>query len=330
MPGSIFLRDVMRHLKIYFHDAQNLPVALIREAVRKVNYHNLERRRFPLVIHVEVTNACNAQCVMCPQSRMQRKITYIKDDLYRRIVDECAQEDLRSFWTFMVGEPLINKTLSDKIRYAKQKGIKKVGFFTNAALLKGKLAQEIIDSGINHITISFDALDKETFESIRPPLKFDTIVTNIKDFIQLRNKSKKHRPFVAIEFVRLDNNQKQARAFMRHWEKIVDAVYISSAVNWTGEIETKPVSQRTYQKRRPCLRLWRNLVIHADGRVAICCYDYEGRIIIGDVNQQSIKDIWQGEKLKHLRQRHLQGEFDKLKLCAYCDVWHYPSDAWWA
>lgn len=332
MPGSIFLRDIKKRLKVYLHDAQNPPVILIRKLARKINYRNLENRRFPPVVHVEVTNACNARCIMCPQPQMQRKITYIKDDLYRKIVDECAQENLKSFWTFMIGEPLLDKTLPDKIRYAKQKGIKQVGFFTNAALLKGRLAEAIINSGVDHITISFDALDRETFEKIRPPLKFEAIVDNIKNFIQLRNRNKKRRPFVAIEFVCLDTNQAQARAFIKQWEKIVDAVYISSAVNWAGDVEIKSAPQKTYQKRRPCLMLWRNLVIHANGRAVVCCYDYEGGIIIGDVNRQTIKDIWQGAKFEYLRQRHQSGEFEKLELCAQCDIWRYPSssNAWWA
>lgn len=66
-----------------------------------------------------------------------------------------------------------------------------------------------------------------------------------------------------------------------------------------------------------------------DGRVALCCQDYECQIELGDIRKQSLMEIWTGETLRNIRNLHLKREFDGIPICKACDVnTHYVSP-WW-
>lgn len=313
--------------QVFFHDCQSFPIRNIRNYIRAKKFPAINRSSLPQIAHIEVANICNARCVMCPQSTMKRKLGTMEDSLYRRIVEQC--QPLETVWTFMMGEPLMDKNLSQRITYAKNIGIKRVGIFTNASLLKPDLVDRLLASGIDHITISFDALTEETFKEIRPGLNFMQVTKNIENLVKLRRKRKQKNPFIAIEFVKMERNASEAVAFRKKWERIVDAVYISGMVNWGGVNQTKPATGLYYKIRRPCYMLWRDMVLFVDGRVTLCCYDYDGSMILGDASKQSLKEIWMGEKLAQIRNLHLRGEFEKIPICANCNAWKMLSSPWW-
>lgn len=62
------------------------------------------------------------------------------------------------------------------------------------------------------------------------------------------------------------------------------------------------------------------LTILVNGDVALCCFDYEGKVILENVRNSTIKEIWNGEKLRNVRESLKNREFEKLPLCANCDV----------
>lgn len=321
------LLRIKKATQVFFHDCQSFPIKNIRNYVRSKKFPPINQAFLPFIAHIEVTNICNAECVMCPQSTMKRKLGNMEDSLYRKIIEQCRP--LEAVWTFMMGEPLMDKNLPQRIAYAKNAGIKKVGIFTNASLLKPDLADRLLASGIDHITISFDALTEQTFKEIRPGLSFQDVTMNIENLVKLRRKLKQKKPFIAIEFVKMERNAPEAEPFRKKWKRIVDAVYIANMVNWGGVNQIEPAAGLFYKMRRPCYMLWRDMVIFVDGRVALCCYDYEGSVILGDASKQSLKEIWTGEKLARIRKMHLNGEFEKIPICAHCNAWKMLSSPWW-
>lgn len=313
--------------KVFIHDCQSFPIKSIRNYVRGKKFPPINQSSLPFVVHIEVTNLCNAGCVMCPQSTMKRKLGSMEDSLYKKIINQCIP--LEAVWAFMMGEPLMDKNLPERIAYAKNAGIKKVGIFTNGSLVTSDLALKLLACGIDHITISFDALTEKTFKEIRPGLSFQDVTMNIENLVKLRRKQKQKIPFIAIEFVKMERNASETEPFRKKWEEIVDAVYISSMVNWGGVNQTKPAAQLSYKIRRPCYMLWRDMVIFVDGRVALCCYDHEGSVILGDANKQSLKEIWTAENFTRIRNLHLRGEFEKIPICSGCNAWKMLSAPWW-
>lgn len=288
-----------------------------------------KRENVPLQVVIENTNACNAYCIMCPHNKMKRKIGFMDMDLFQKIIKECVIQEIGYISIQGFGEPLMDRSFAEKVKYAKNMGIDKVISNTNAALLNEKIAKAILDSGLDEIFISLDALNKETYERIRRGLKFDVVVNNVMRFLDLKKKSKQINPTVNLDFLQLIENISETEKFIQRWKGSVDNICISNAHNWTGERKSKSInsfhSTSNRIKRPPCRLLWSQLVVYWDGSVPLCCQDYDGNMILGNLKQEHLKNIWQEKRLKNIRQIHIQGAFDKIPLCRRCT---YRS-IWW-
>jgi MoaA/NifB/PqqE/SkfB family radical SAM enzyme len=263
---------------------------------------------FPAVVRLETTNACNARCIICPHRDMQRPITTMGDDLYRRLIDECAAAGCREVHLHNFGEPLLDKRIEERIAYAKQKGIRRVKIFCNGSLLNADRARKLIESGLDEIKISMDGAGREEFERIRTPLKYDAVVQNVVALVKLRNAMQaKLRVRVAC----CSTTDKEAT--MQALEKVVDKFAFGKIHNWGGQT---PAGKRI---RKPCSRLWRTFTVLAGGEVALCCLDYDGQRILGRVdNGHSIREVWNGPMYREVRRLHRTAEQHEIPLCANC------------
>ena len=78
----------------------------------------------------------------------------------------------------------MNPQIIDMIKYAKQKGIKEVSTLTHGGFLDVEKFEELVDIGLDWLTISFDGVD-ETYEQIRAPLKFEEMVKKIQNIFKI-------------------------------------------------------------------------------------------------------------------------------------------------
>ena len=280
----------------------------------------------PFRVMIENTNACNSDCTFCPHSRMKRANGFMNKELFEKVVDDCVKSGIEYVTVYGFGEPLLDKHFVERIKYAKSQGIKRVTTNTNAELLNPDLAKEIIKAGLDEIYISFDAATAETFKKIRPTLDFNKVENNIKELVRLRNSMAKKKPEVVLSFVEASENKHEVKKYIKKWKNIVDNISISEIHNWTGELADKLDIRVGKFKKDPCRLLWTDMVISWDGRVPKCCNDYENEVILGDVNNQSIAEIWGGEKMKELREKHKAGDFSGCPDCTY--NYHHKSP-WW-
>src|SRR5215212_10032855 len=81
----------------------------------------------PEIVQIESTNICNAKCVFCPRDEMGRKQGVMDMTLFRKIVDECAALRIEHVRMHNYGEPFVDRSLVEKVRYAKDRGISQVG-----------------------------------------------------------------------------------------------------------------------------------------------------------------------------------------------------------
>src|SRR5215207_11639142 len=174
--------------------------------------------RLPEIVQSESTNICNAKCVFCPRDDMHRRQGVMSLELFKKVVDECAELGITHVRVHNYGEPFLDRHLTAKVRYAKEKGIKEVGMISNGSLINEDVARGMIDAGLDAINISVDASGKEVFESTRLGLKYDKVIANIERIVRLRTESGKRRPKLILSFVRQNNSQDE-QAFIEHWRK---------------------------------------------------------------------------------------------------------------
>jgi hypothetical protein len=275
--------------------------------------------RLPDIVQIESTNICNAKCVFCPRDEMHRAQGVMSRELFRKIVDECAALGITHVRMHNYGEAFLDRYLSEKIRYAKNKGIKEVGMISNGSLITEKVARAVIEAGLDAINISVDAGGKEVFDATRIGLNYDKVVANIERLVRIRTELGRRRPKLILSFVR-QHNSADEEAFIQHWRGVADKIHITDLHNWAGTLNHE--SDVNY----PCYRPWLTFTVLWDGRVSLCCADFDGRTVLGDLNTQSIQDVWNGQAYRAVRREHL--ESGGPDVCRACDLPRKDSPLW--
>ena len=275
--------------------------------------------RIPEIVQIESTNICNAKCVFCPRDEMHRRQGVMSVPLFRKIVDECAALGVTHVRLHNYGEAFLDRHLVEKVRYAKERGIREVGMISNGSLITDKVARGMVEAGLDAINISVDAGGKEVFDSTRIGLNYDKVVANIERLVRIRGELGKRRPKLILSFVR-QHNSADEQAFIEHWRHVADKIHITDLHNWAGTLNQQSDVQY------PCYRPWLTFTVLWDGRVALCCADFDGHTILGDLNTSSIEAIWNGEAYRRVRKEHL--ESGGPDVCRSCDLPRKDSPLW--
>lgn len=281
---------------------------------------------FPLNIGLEPTNYCNLNCTMCAHDKMTRKKGVMDIRLYKKIIDEVAQEnpDTRLYLDFF-GEPLLIKfKLFYMIDYAKKKGITSVNLNTNGLLLDEEMTEMLLDSGLNYLSLDCEGFSKEVYESIRVGGNRDKFFKNA-EYLLKRVKERKALknspppPIVDVKIIEMPENQHEVKQVMKHWQKLGAWVARRRPNSWAGS-GTK--GEFDLQKSRiACGRSVGIFTITWDGKITYCSGDADGKFIWGDVNDESIKSIWQRHNEQMVKYQ-LAHEWDKLpEFCQKCNDW---------
>lgn len=197
----------------------------------------------------------------------------------------------------------------------------RIGFVTNGMLLSSKLVDNIVEMGVDWVDVSLDCIGK-VHDDIRVGSNFNQIKQNI--LYLMRKRGGNCKPEVNISFTETQwQTPEEREAFVKYWlgkvdivrrgvcfdsnARAIDASYFTDA---ESEMVTLPACVS------PCFSmgvLW-------DGRVAACCADISGQTILGNVCEQSLKEIWKDQKIKKLRYDLLRGK-PQEPLCKTCNAW---------
>jgi len=314
MPSSLKIRTRARKAVENVLRSQAKPVRRLLLAAGR------ERApRMPEIVQIESTNICNAKCVFCPRDEMHRRQGVMSVDLFRKVVDECVELGITHVRMHNYGEALIDRRLVEKVRYAKEKGIQEVGMISNGSLITDAVARGMIEAGLDAINISVDASGKDVFEATRIGLNYDKVIANIERLLRIRGELGRRRPKVILSFVR-QNNSADEQAFIEHWKRIADKIHITDLHNWAGTLN------RESDVNYPCYRPWLTFTVLWDGRVSLCCADFDGRTVLGDLNAATIREIWNSEPYLNARRMHL--ESGGPEICRSCDLPRKDSPLW--
>ncbi|MFC1562968.1 radical SAM/SPASM domain-containing protein [candidate division KSB1 bacterium] len=304
---------------------------------RLIKYILLKKREsFPRLLSIELTNACNSDCIMCPRSKLTRKITQMDFDLFKKTIDDCKGHRLRKINLFWFGETFIYPKLPAAIKYIKEGLPKtKVNISTNGALVNGEIAEKIIDSGLDTLNFDIDGATKQTFESIRRNLNFEQVTENVKNFMTIRKKLEKKKPRVSVTIIKMDKTVGEIDSFINYWKDIVDHVGVNDYNTWLGTVEDLNVGEKKEKSSTgkftfPCDHPFNELAIAVDGRATMCCLDSDCSEVMGNLKENSIKEIWTGEKIIEKRQLLIENKYDQIQICKNCNSFIFQERSVWA
>jgi MoaA/NifB/PqqE/SkfB family radical SAM enzyme len=283
--------------------------------------------RFPVYYEIETVNACNATCAMCTVNDWgKHRNPFMSDEMFKKIADELieSKDIVRTINLSRDGEPLLDKKLEEKITYLKESGIKHITFSTNASILNNKRTLALLKSGLDEIMFSIDGLKKETFEKIRAGLCFEKIVDNVLNFIKLRNETSSSVK-IRVRMVLQEENVAEVEEWGKYWRGFLrepDSVYAKNIHGWGNQMEGYVALQEFKRIVQPCTSPFSTMIIRYNGDVTICPLDFAFKYCNGNVEGQSIRDIWQnGMYFRQFRELHLEGKRDEFILCRGCRLW---------
>jgi len=279
--------------------------------------------KFPYIIDLEPTNNCNLDCIMCPRQIMTREKGKMDFELFKRIADEVSEKGGKGIRLIGIGEPLLNPNIFEMIKYTKSKGLL-AHMTTNGILLNKDKMEKIFDSGLDSIIFSLQGTTKEEYTKMRNNRLYDKLEKTIKNLVKKRNKlnSKLH---IQVTTTLLDETEEQKKEFYDKWEKIVDRVdnWYTTLKNIAHVERVKPLLERERSEEHAgtgkCIEVRTKLTVFWNGDVSACCGDYNGSLVLGNVKEKSLYDLWHGEKLNGIREVLSRNERHKIPLCANCN-----------
>lgn len=290
----------------------------------------------PFSLFIDVCNACNFKCKFCAIQTSEIK-NFKKQvmawELYKKIVDDLTEFSvpLKMLRLTANGEPLINKDLPRMIAYAKERGIAEhIEIVTNASLLTPELSNELIEAGLDRIRISIEAIDSKGYETMcGGKIDWNKFVSNIKYFYD-------HRKQCEVYIKTVDaavKTETEKEIFYREFEEICNKISIENVIPiWTDyekiyddfDIEkNEGLHGHEIKEVNICPFPFYSFVINPDGEVTVCCNDWRRGISMGNVQHESVCDIWNGEKYRSfLRGMIKNGRINNHSTCAKCE---YPK-----
>jgi len=284
---------------------------------------------YPPVFVIEPTSVCNYACIMCPNPKYGPDVLGHMDfALFQRIVDEISPYAL-AVMLYWVGEPLLHRELPRMIRYLKDWSRARVIISTNASRLRGRLAEEILDSGLDELIVGIDGDSDTSFEQIRIRGRFGEVVNNVEDFLRLKGNAP--RPVVVVQFLEMESNSHEVRAFLERWQQYDCVPLVTWIDTWSGHMPelrqlAKQLSPYNSKDREACADLWFKMVVNWRGQVVLCCHDWAATQVLGDLNSQTVGSIWNSQALDERRQMHRGRQFRGLNLCDSCVEWSTVDD----
>ena len=284
----------------------------VEEQFRRLRY-------FPNQVLLETASFCQLKCTMCARQFDPRDWGRMSDVLARKIIDEVLEgAPWVRMWFCYFGEPLVAKKIGlyQRIRYAKERGLRRAAINTNGNLLDDKCFHDLLEAGLDEIYIGIDASTKDTYEQkVRIGGDYDVLMRNIHNAIDKND----GRMQISVQFAVLDVNKHELDDFKAYWADYPVQIYVRPKMTWINYLDDEIGVD--HSKRHACAWIFDSINVNENGKVPFCINDWEGKHVHGDLNTESIFDVWQ-KKVYPFLVAHAAGAWDRLpEFCQTCPDW---------
>jgi len=298
----------------------------------------------PFVVQIFPIYACNFTCEYCFHAVPRNERGFVSEwpvmklDLYKKCIDELAlfEDQLKVLRFVGMGEPLLHKNIAEMVAIAvSRKVAQRVELLTNGSLLTRKMSDALIDAGLSRMVISLQGISREKYRRIsKVDIDFDQFVKNIEYFYT--NKKNTHVYIKIVDYA-LDETDTQDK-FYAIFGDICDSIAVENAVPIMPGVDYDKVLSNSDKNAtqfglplsdiQVCPQAFFTMQVNPDGKV-VPCYQITYPGIMGDVNHQTMQEIWNGEAYRTFRRAMLDGRKQVNDICAQCNFIQYrlfPED----
>lgn len=296
------------------------------------------RSRNPVVYNIETTNRCNMKCKMCPRTTMMtRSIEDMDREMFINIVNQIQPHDKETwnrwkkycekkygiseddepsenhFFLYVIskviqlhgyGDPLLDKHMHEYVKILHDRGFYSY-FSCNPANINLERTYQMLDAGLDYVKYSIESVDDDVHKTIRG--EASNFSESYKKILQVLEYKKEHNLNTTIVITMLDLNRKNQK---EDYDKLLQAfsgldvyVYLKSEdCQWYRKDFH---GTKSIHWSEVCKHPWMTMTIKSNGDATMCMEDFNNEIVFGNVLNQSLKEIWDGELYKKFRKDHI-------------------------
>lgn len=285
----------------------------------------MKNRRLTALM-IELTNTCNAKCPLCPTGAgsLGRDKGFISKKLFHKIMNEVRDLNHKLHLTsFNYGEPFLHPQWFDLYDMIPNNVFHKTS--TNGFVF---YRQDEIDmlakSRLNECVVSIDGSTNELNSVYRVGVDLDKIHQGLNYFFKKYGKQA-NRPKIKIQTILFPYNRNDLNNIKSKFTNLYDEIYFKLPnFNMTTFKETQDINMQTKQSVTEhipncCSIFAKSFVINWNGECNPCCHDYRGEVIIGDVNNQTITEVFNSKKSNDFYENIILNRH-KNDICRVCPV----------
>lgn len=292
----------------------------------------------PYQYFIESTNICNLKCKFCIQHTMKRSKSHMSMEIFRRIIDS-----IYSSYGFVSlidlsgqGEPLMVPHIYDMIKYAKDKGCESLRIQTNATLLSEDVSRKLIASGMDKINFSFGSHKKDIYEKTQINGDFEKTLRGIVRFLEIKKEQERWDLDVTISTVQYKDYACNVDEYLEVFSKLpFNRVKINKFHPWLWTYDSpyyEKMKNVPHEKWCVCKAPWRIFSFKRDGMAMACNDDWEDHYTVGNINDSSVEELWNGDRMQAFRRAHVEKEYQLIgpidqNMCLSCgEMWMDPKE----
>jgi uncharacterized Fe-S cluster-containing radical SAM superfamily protein len=296
------------------------------------------KREFPSQVVVDAAEVCNLACIHCPHPEFKKSPHYsgafLEPALNAKMVDEVAEHG-RGHTLYIRytsnGEPLVHPGIYDMLDYAVRRSGVFVTLTTNGTTMNEKRIRKLLESGLHLVDVSIDAVEEATYAAVRVNGRLPVTRENVRSLIRMKRETGAATS-IAVSFVEQERNRGEAGPFERFWRaEGADRVVIRRLHSAAGGVPVIAHMMKREQgaaPRYPCLYPWERILLNPRGALAFCPQDWTHGSAIADYRGTTIREVWNGEFYRKLRQAHLEDDFRRHAFCGQCPDWRQTRWPW--
>lgn len=287
----------------------------------------MEYGAYPGALDVELSSACNLKCPMCPRSQPGFKenrgqIGHMSDRIFGRLHRELRDRrgEVNWIWLHVGGESLLDPRFIERANLLAGTGAY-TAVSTNAVPLTPDLIDRIMGSRLGRLMVSLDGATKETYEAVRVGAVYEETMAKVDLLLSVardRESRNQDHPDIWLQCLQMDDTAADMFAFAERWGEgevtkyqrlrgiKKGKVFLKRHETLAAQVEPRgygwdEASGGSKGRRFNCRKPFGRATILSDGGASICCYDIQGRCIVGSLETNSLNGVWHSEPFQRLR-----------------------------
>ncbi|MDD5431465.1 MAG: SPASM domain-containing protein [Candidatus Omnitrophica bacterium] len=281
----------------------------------------LKREDFPRRVIMEMTSRCNFLCRMCPQQNLKRPRMDMPGEKYRRIIDEIDVYGIEGLWLYHLGEALLHPEFCENIKHINKKNnLGVIWMSTNGRNFTEEYIKLVLDSNIDFINYSAHAVTERTYNTVAPEGNFSFVQDNLENLYRLKGLSKEpKKPFLHVQMIEQETTKHEVDDFIKKHYLRAEIVSVNMLEYANMPNNVFGAQQRNRAPLSSCVRVSRNdCFVFSNGEVTLCDFAYNGELSLGNINEETLYQIWNGDRRKFILNLNEKKKMSNFEFCSRC------------